>query len=120
MTDKLRCPQCGKIFTPHRSDQKYCSPNCRDKYNNGTSSERRRKREEKAKVADAIKQFKTKDTAPIDEFVIAGKSLCRLAKEAKAFGMSYGEYMMRIRCGDIERVLKMKGITDWKRILREI
>ena len=117
---KLRCPQCGKIFTPHRRDQKYCSPECREKYNNGTSTNRRKKRIERAKIADAVKQFKTEDIAPLNEFALVGKSLRRVAKEANAFGMSYGEYIMRIRCGDIEHALKMKGITDWKKILEEI
>jgi 5-methylcytosine-specific restriction endonuclease McrA len=51
-TYQVECVVCGKIFVTHRSNAKCCSPECRKKYNNSTSTIRKDKRIAKDKRID--------------------------------------------------------------------
>lgn len=51
-TYQVECVVCGKIFVTHRSNAKCCSPKCRKKQNNSTSTIRKDKRIQKDKRID--------------------------------------------------------------------
>ena len=55
-----------------------------------------------------------------DSFDLTGKSLARVDAEARAFGLSYGQYTAAVRSGGIIPLLKNKGIRHYRKILREI
>lgn len=112
---KRQCAYCGAVFeVTTTGPKKYCSASCRTK----ATADKRNADNRAWEPEHREPYIPPLYDAPKDEFVIAGKSLPRLAREAKAFRMSYGEYIMRIRCGTIEDTLKQMGVTDWKSILR--
>lgn len=54
VTHTHECKVCGNGFTAHRSDAKYCGPNCRKTY----SRKRQGMKREKRRAIDAIRELR--------------------------------------------------------------
>ena len=104
MSTSIQCAMCG-AETPRRSpNQKYC-PVCA------------RKRGDYRPRASGRK--KRSGTAKEDISSLAGKSLSRVAAEAAALGLQYGEYTVLVKEGMIERWCRERGV-DWRKAFEKI
>lgn len=72
---EMECPICGGTFWQKKKTQMYCSRKC------GTIA---RRRQDEADLAEIQEMRDSKKPA---------KSLSQIAAEARAAGMSYGQYM---------------------------
>ncbi len=73
MAEERKCKHCGKLFVSANYKQKYCNPVCRIEYN-------------KEKLMDKRKSCNTNQNEKKE-------SIRHIASEAKAAGMSYGQYV---------------------------
>lgn len=107
----IRCEACGGL-TPGGRNRKYC-PACAKK-----------RVRERMEAANAGRYRYTPNKKPQAEerhytrprrtgllFDLSGKDLAEVALEAKALGMSYGEYTSACFGGTIEKKLAMQGIS---------
>ena len=69
---KRACAICGKLFVPKAGNSRFCGPDCK-----------REKAIERARMRTIEKQKKK----------TASDQIVDMAKEAKANGMSYGQYV---------------------------
>ncbi|MBQ8264145.1 MAG: hypothetical protein IJY96_05145 [Oscillospiraceae bacterium] len=114
------CTICGKEGMG--KGNKYC-PDCagtakqenmRTKYEKRRANEKAAEREERKRLREpSAEQL-------LDWHDLSGKSLARVDAEAKAFGLSYGQYTSAVRCGSIDQLLRSRGIADPAAVLREI
>ena len=72
---KRRCLYCGELYHPNRSDQLYCSRECRQK---DYSKQRKWDRPKKKRIRKVTKN---------------NDSITDIAKLARAAGMTYGQYV---------------------------
>ena len=107
----IRCAECGGL-TLGGHNRKYC-PACAKK-----------RAKERMEAANAGRYRYTPNKKPQAEekhytrprrtgllFDLSGKDLAEVALEAKALGMSYGEYTSACFGGTIEKKLAMQGIS---------
>ncbi len=107
----IRCAECGGL-TLGGHNRKYC-PTCAKK-----------RARERMEAANAGRYRYTPNKKPQAEekhytrprrtgllFDLGGKDLAEVALEAKALGMSYGEYTSACFGGTIEKKLAMQGIS---------
>ena len=73
MTER-KCKRCGKSFMPKNNKQTYCNPICRIEYNKEKLIEER----------NELQKFRNRKT---------NNSIRNIAAEAKAAGMTYGQYV---------------------------
>ena len=59
--DTRRLCACGRMFTPYRTFQRYCSDKCRVKYSKGKASAYVKKSYEVRKCKECGKEFRTND-----------------------------------------------------------
>lgn len=127
-----KCEECGVEFIAATPKQRFCGQkcwrinNCRVKKEAAAlreakkraqrEAEKERRQQEAAEEARRIKEARQLNGL----FAMDGKSIPHIGREARAFGLDYGEYTGYIRCGTIENVLTAKGITNWENTLREI
>lgn len=123
MTDFLDCQICGKRTERSSNNQKYC-PECSKVAWKSLYLERQKaaaKLREDAKKASPPPCPRKKKTAKLPDWCnLEGKSLARVDAEAKAFGLSYGQYTAAVASGSIDQLLKMKGIKNPRKILSKI
>ena len=104
MSDKERksleavCQRCGRSFEKTHGSQRYC-PLCR----RPGSAKYKRSAPKKARL--------------LDWHDLRGKSLARVDAEAKAFGLSYGQYTAAVYSGGIDALLRSRGFIDPKAVL---
>ncbi|MBO5976258.1 MAG: hypothetical protein J6P94_03675 [Oscillospiraceae bacterium] len=70
------------------------------------------------KKRPAKKKKKSLQERLCDHRDLHGKSLARVDAEAKAFGLSYGQYTAAVYSGGIDALLKSKGFDDPAAVLR--
>lgn len=113
MTDFLNCQICGKKTERSSNNQKYC-PECSKVAWKSLYLERQ-------KAAAKLREEAKKKAAKLPDWCnLEGKSLARVDAEAKAFGLSYGQYTAAVASGSIDQLLKMKGIKNPRKILSQI
>ena len=83
------CAFCGKIFIPTSRPQKYCDAKCRT---GKDQSEKKSIRNEYNKSIEA--SFEIDPYIPKEN---PNEDLVRIAAEARKAGMSYGQYVLRLR-----------------------
>ncbi|MBE7016658.1 MAG: hypothetical protein E7420_00670 [Ruminococcaceae bacterium] len=98
----IECARCGKAVERTAPNQKYC-PNC-----------------SRARKRPAGKKRKSPSERLCDHRDLRGKSLARVDAEAKAFGLSYGQYTAAVYSGGIDALLKSRGYDDPAAVLRDI
>lgn len=84
-----KCKFCGKIFIPTSRSQRYCDETCRNNFN---YAERKSVRSEYNKSIEAASE--------VDPYIPKDKpneGLVNIAVEARKAGMSYGQYVARLR-----------------------
>ena len=118
MSAEKICICCEKKFKSSHSSRKYC-----DRCRGATAAERRRIRIKAGLPVDKP-QKKAKrepdESALLNYHSLKGKSLARVDAEAKAFGLTYGQYTAAVYSGSIDRLLKLKGIDDPVAVLRGV
>lgn len=109
------CCACGESFQRAKRCSKYC-PECKK-----LSPQKRIQMKEcrEAALAEA-EENSLRRKVRLNSFDLTGKSLRRVDAEAKLFGMSYGQYTAACYCGSIEQILKVKGIKNPKKKLKEL
>ncbi len=60
-TDSMRLCVCGRVFTPYRSFQRYCSDACRVKANKARPSKYKRRPTVKIRCQECGQEFETND-----------------------------------------------------------
>lgn len=133
----FRCERCGKQLLRKSSNQKYCA-DCGPiaKKENAKAYYQRRKAEEGQTPRPVVPGGRklrhdppkpstyVPTTAEIlrgSVFDLTGKSLNRIAREAHALSMSYGEYVSRVQAGTIRSFLRQeRGIADPDKVLRKL
>lgn len=98
----IECARCGCAVERSAPNQKYCS-NC-----------------SRMKKRPAKKKKKSLQERLCDHRDLHGKSLARVDAEAKAFGLSYGQYTAAVYSGGIDALLKSRGFEDPAAVLRGI
>ena len=98
----IECARCGCATERIAPNQKYC-PGC-----------------SRAKKRPAGKKRKSLSERLCDHRDLRGKSLARVDAEAKAFGLSYGQYTAAVYSGGIDALLKSRGFDDPAAVLRGI
>ena len=96
----IECPRCGRAVERTAPNQIYCS-NC-----------------SRMKKRPSGKKKKSLQERLCDHRDLRGKSLARVDAEAKAFGLSYGQYTAAVYSGGIDALLKSRGIENPEAILR--
>lgn len=106
----IRCAECGGL-TPGGHNRRYC-PTCAKKrameQMKAANAERYRRTNKKPK-AEEKHYTRPRRTGLL--FDLSGKDLAEVALEAKALGMSYGEYTSACFGGTIEKKLAMRGVS---------
>lgn len=100
----IECAKCGAAVERIAPNQKYCSLCGRGKRKKTRGKTGRRS------LAERL----------ADHRDLSGKSLRRVDAEAKAFGLSYGQYTAAVYSGGIDALLKSRGIEDPAGILRNV
>ena len=96
----IECHCCG-AKTPRTSpNRKYCSE-CAEKISKSPI------RKKKSKASERL----------LDWHDLRGKSLRRVDAEAKAFGLSYGQYTAAVYSGGIDALLRSRGCRDPRAVL---
>ena len=119
MPRTIVCQICGKTVEMHSGNQIFCRDCAQEGYRMNQAA-RPRKRRSAGKGAGPPAAAKRKRPDINDVHDLTGKSLARVDAEAKALGLSYGQYTAAVRSGSIDRVLAAKGITDPRKVLRQI
>lgn len=109
----IRCEACGGL-TPGGRNRKYC-PACAKKRARermeAANAGRYRYTPNKKPQAEEVKRLYTRPRRTGLLFDLSGKDLAEVALEAKALGMSYGEYTSACFGGTIEKKLAMQGVS---------
>ncbi len=100
----IECAKCGRAVERTAPNQKYCSCCGRGKKSYARGKGRRKSMAERL----------------LDHRDLRGKSLNRVDAEARAFGLSYGQYTAAVYSGGIDALLRSKGIEDPAAILRNV
>ena len=95
----LICVVCGAVTTRSGGRQKYC-PACRD-------------------MRAAYRKRGAKPPEECTIYSLSGKSLARVAAEAKALGLNYGEYSTLVNERCAERWCRDRGINS-RQVFAEI
>ncbi len=98
----IECARCGNAVERTAPNQKYC-PNC-----------------SRGKKRPVRKKRKSLSERLCDHRDLRGKSLARVDAEAKAFGLSYGQYTAAVYSGGIDALLKSRGFDDPAAVLRGV
>lgn len=118
------CECCGKEGKKNNATQRYCNAECRKRVDKEKRRRYRQEREADKRAAAVMEERRerhaTKPDARLRELSLEGKSLARVDAEARAFGLSYGQYTAAIRSGGIIQLLRSRGITNWREILQNI
>ena len=96
----IECHCCGEKTPRTSPNRKYCS-RCAEKIAKSPTRKRRSKSAERL----------------LDWRDLRGKSLNRVDAEAKAFGLSYGQYTAAVYSGGIDALLRSRGFIDPKAVL---
>ena len=133
----FKCERCGKEILRRTKLQRYCSE-CGPiaKIENAKAYRARRKAEQDSVARPTVpggrklKHEPPKPSAYVPTtaeslrgsvFDLSGKSLNRLAREAHALSLSYGEYVSRVQAGTIRAFLRNeRGIADPDKVLRKL
>ena len=83
------CKFCGKIFIPTSRSQKYCDATCRTKQDQSEKKSIRNEYNKSIEASFEIDPYSPKDTP--------NEGLVNIAVEARKAGMSYGQYVSRLR-----------------------
>jgi len=97
----IDCAICGRRVVKTSPNRKYCR-SCAEKAKRGGK---------KRKLSTA-RLLSWRD--------LRGKSLARVDAEAKAFGLSYGQYTAAVYSCGIDALLRSRGITDPAQVLRGV
>ncbi len=109
------CPACGEVAERKTPNKKYCT-DCAAKRQKMTVTQR-----QQMDLLLGVTKLKRPTTSEaLATFDPKGKSIERLNAEARAFGMTYGQYVAAVACGSIVHVVESKGIKDWQAVLRSI
>lgn len=129
--EKTICKYCGELIIEPRRSQLY-HPECLKKAAAERQRERRRLRKMGLKPPMPC-QLKEKSKAPEKEkFVyspvvvdrsppgwsLAGKSIAQVTCEARALGLTYGQYSAACMTGTIEMLMRDRGIVDGLRRIK--
>ena len=82
--EQRECPICGNSFTANCGRQKYCSKDCREKFEREIRKSNRE---------DALYRERNKDN--INRVNKNRMELMRINKKAKKEGLTYGQYVAR-------------------------
>lgn len=111
----ILCAICGAKVEKRSSTQILCgSTDCKKEHIRKQRREQNYMRNiyaERKKPAPEQTPSPRKLRASTELFELSGKSLNRVALEAKVVGMSYGKYCVACRSGRIERELEKAGIS---------
>lgn len=109
------CPACGEVVERKTSNKKYCT-DCAAKRQKMTVTQR-----QQMDLLLGVTKLKRPTTSEaLATFDPKGKSIERLNAEARAFGMTYGQYVAACENGTIKSKLKVEGVTDPEQVLRDI
>ena len=97
----IECVSCGRRIARTAPNRKYC-----------------RACAEKAKRAGRRGRLSARRLLSWRD--LRGKSLARVDAEAKAFGLSYGQYTAAVYSGGIDALLRSRGFTDPAEVLRGV
>lgn len=132
-----RCARCGQEYMRKSKNQKYCT-SCAPIAKREHAKEYRARRKAEAgeqprPVVPGGRKLKHEPPKPSayvpttheslagSVFDLTGKSLNRLAREAHALSLSYGEYVSRVQAGTIRAFLRNeRGIADPDKVLRKL
>ena len=109
------CERCGEEVKALRSTKKYCEECANQRKNEQILAAKQRKREKRLLAAAMKKQEETGNF-----FDLSGKSLAVVDAEAKALGLSYGQYSALVRSGGIIPYLQARGIDNYRKIIEEV
>ncbi len=118
MSAEKICACCEKKFKPSHSSRKYC-----DRCRGATEGERKRIRIKAGLPVDKSEKKAKREpdeSVLLDHHKLKGKSLARVDAEAKAFGLTYGQYTAAVYSGGIDQLLKSKDIDDPVAVLRGV
>jgi len=108
----ISCEACGGL-TPGGRNRKYC-PACAKKRARermeAANAGRYRYTPNKKPQAEEVKRHYTRPRRTGQLFDLGGKDLAEVALEARALGMTYGEYTSACFGGTIEQRLAMQGL----------
>jgi len=122
----FKCAACGRDTERRSANQKYCQGCAYFIHVKQTIDAQRLARQKKEADAARIKkeaskaEERRKKAERLVTLTLEGKSLRRIAAEAKAFGLSYGQYSAAISSGGIRQLLRHRGITNPEAVLRGI
>lgn len=102
------CAYCGAVIENPRPQQIRCDE-CARAYS---------KKPGKEKGTAAKRRSLIPDAAPLG-WSLRGKSGDRVTCEARALGLSYGEYTAACNFGTIERMLADRGIANGKSLVKK-
>ncbi len=97
----IDCVSCGRRVVKTAPNRKYC-----------------RACAEKAKRSGRKRKLSTARLLSWQD--LRGKSLARVDAEAKAFGLSYGQYTAAVYSGGIDALLRSRGFSDPAEVLRGV
>lgn len=101
MSTFLICKECGIEVPRKANSQRYCE---------ACATEKKRKK--------YISKYVPKEGAKYGHgqggWTLKGKSLSEIALEARALGMSYGEYVNACSAGKMSDILRARGISPQK------
>lgn len=105
-TKTIKCSCCGQeiVAAPNR---KYCPYCAHERIKQQRKQGHERAVQRKKEKAAAEKTKNTRDKL----FALEGKSLSEVALEAKALGMTYGQYVNACSVGTITKMLEADGIS---------
>lgn len=109
------CPMCGEVTERKTTNKKYCTE-CAAKRLKMTVAQR-----QQLDMLLGISKVKRPGISEeLATFDPKGKSIERLNAEARAFRLTYGQYVAACHCGSIHQILKAEGVKEPEQILREI
>lgn len=97
----IDCVNCGRRVLRTAPNRKYCRSCAEKMYRSGRK---------KGLSAQRLQNWRD----------LKGKSLARVDAEARAFGLSYGQYTAAVYSGGIDSLLRSRGFNDPGAVLKEI
>lgn len=102
MSEFFICKECGKETPRKANSQRYCA-DC--------AAEKKRQQAKKRYVSKYVPREAAKYGNGSGTWGLSGKSLGEISLEARALGMSYGEYVNACNTGAITKTLLSRGIS---------
>lgn len=107
------CKDCGQVIPDPTPRQLYCAK-CREEHEElYQERQRERKRQkQKFKSSESKRSLPTAHELAARDWSLRGKSADRVTIEARALGLSYGQYVAFVSNGSIDSRLRDMGIVD--------